>query len=499
MDGWFEFDQRKGSQKTTVAEALVSKSSGSSRHARYITNDKGLLILRMTPRMTIVVYLPIYEQVEKHMHDAYAEQPASEASESETGATVKQPSYRVLMIAPTSFFADYGCHVRIYEEARILQQLGHQVTIVTYRNGSDVPGLDIRRTLPIPWRRHYEVGSSRHKIAFDLLLGFKTLQLLLWRRYDVLHAHLHEGALIAVILARLFRLPVVFDFQGSLTEEMIDHKFIRRDSPFYQLLRRLERWINHTSPVIFPSSSEGGRILMEKFACTPEQVRVLSDRVDTDSFRPVSSYPKEALHQQRALLGIPTTAKVIVYLGLLAEYQGTGLLLEAMQRILQQRSDVYLLLMGFPGIDIYQQKATELGIRDRVIFTGRVSYREAAPLYLALGDIAVAPKLSMSESAGKLLNYMAVGLPTVAFDTPVAREYLGYHGLLAERGNVQSLAEKLLVALETPELGLALRQRAVQQFSWQAAAETIVAAYSELTRPRLNQETIQSEWIITQK
>ena len=131
--------------------------------------------------------------------------------------TKEDRSFRVLMIAPTSFFADYGCHVRILEEARILQKMGHRVTIVTYRNGHDVPGLDIRRTLPIPWRREYEVGSSRHKIAFDALLGLKTLELLVRERYDVIHAHLHEGALIGLILGRLFRIPVVFDFQGSQT------------------------------------------------------------------------------------------------------------------------------------------------------------------------------------------------------------------------------------------------------------------------------------------
>jgi glycosyltransferase involved in cell wall biosynthesis len=348
------------------------------------------------------------------------------------------------------------------------------------------------------------VGSSRHKIAFDLLLGLKTLQLLLLQRYDVIHAHLHEGAMIGLVLARLFRLPVVFDFQGSLTEEMIDHNFLRRDSRFYHLLRRLERWIDQSSAVIFPSSTEGGRILVEQFACKPTSVRTLVDRVDTDVFRPATSYPLATRQEQRVRLGIPADAKVIVYLGLLAEYQGTGLLLEAMQRILQRRSDVYLLLMGFPGINIYEQKAVDLGIRDHVIFTGRVPYRETAPLYLALGDAAAAPKLSLTESAGKLLNYMAVGLPTVAFDTPVAREYLGLHGLLAERGNVQSLAEKLLIALASPELGAPLRQRAVQHFSWRSAGEAIVAAYDELTQPAVTlsqrrEKSVQSEWIITQK
>ena len=136
------------------------------------------------------------------------------------------------MIAPTSFFADYGCHVRIYEEARILQKLGHHVTIATYHNGKDVPGLDIRRGLPIPWRQHYEVGSSRHKIGLDLLLGVKTLELLARGHYDLIHAHLHEGALMGHVLGRLFGVPVIFDFQRSLTEEMIDQHVLSSESAF---------------------------------------------------------------------------------------------------------------------------------------------------------------------------------------------------------------------------------------------------------------------------
>jgi hypothetical protein len=49
------------------------------------------------------------------------------------------------MLAPTMFFADYGCHVRILEEAVILRKLGHRVTILAYPNGNDVAGLDVRR------------------------------------------------------------------------------------------------------------------------------------------------------------------------------------------------------------------------------------------------------------------------------------------------------------------------------------------------------------------
>ena len=102
-----------------------------------------------------------------------AEMAAKRAVRSKVVA-VERP-LRVLMIAPTSFFSDYGGHIRILEEAYILQGMGHEVAIVTYYKGSNMPGLDIRRTAPLPWRPEYEVGSSRHKIAFDVYLAWQSL------------------------------------------------------------------------------------------------------------------------------------------------------------------------------------------------------------------------------------------------------------------------------------------------------------------------------------
>lgn len=415
----------------------------------------------------------------------------SQADRPAVSAVARASSYRILMLAPTSFFADYGCHVRILEEATVLQKLGHRVTIATYYNGNDVPGLDIRRTLPIPWRRHYLVGSSKHKIAFDALLGLKTLELLLRGRYDVIHAHLHEGALIGLVLGRLFRVPVVFDFQGSLTGEMLDHHFLRPHSPAYRFFRWLETWIVRRAPIILTSSAHAAQLLRDEFGCHVERVRVLPDCVNAASFRPAESYAPEKLMRLRDALNIPRERKLIVYLGLLAEYQGVGLLLDAMARILSVRRDVHLLLMGFPSEAYYQQQAERLGIAAHVTFTGRIPYAEA-PRYLALGDAAVAPKLSLTEGAGKLLNYMAVGLPTVAFETPVARQYLGEDGHFAAKGDVESLAGQLLAVLypadnrtgEVIARGARLRQRASLAFSWQAAGEQIMSIYHELLQER---------------
>jgi glycosyltransferase involved in cell wall biosynthesis len=398
-----------------------------------------------------------------------------------------QRSYRVLMIAPTSFFADYGCHVRILEEARALQALGHSVTIVTYRNGGAVAGLDIRRTLPIPWRQHYEVGSSHHKLAFDALLFAKAAMLLAREHFDVIHAHLHEGALIGNLLGRLTRTPLVFDFQGSLTAEMTDHHFLKPDSAFLKPLLRLEGWLDRISPVVFTSSTRARQLLLEKFDCRAEQVVSLPDCVNAEVFRPATDFDPGELAALRDRLGAPAGRKVIVYLGLLAEYQGTGLLLEAMSRLLQQGAPAHLLLMGFPNVEGYQQQARALGIAEHVTFTGRVPY-DQAPIHLALGDVAVAPKLSLTEGSGKLLNYMAAALPTVAFDTPVAREYLVGDGVYARLGDAEDLARKLGMCLSSEpeavarrlEAGQRLRQRSMQRYDWESAGRVIEGTYRQL-------------------
>lgn len=383
------------------------------------------------------------------------------------------------MIAPTSFFSDYGCSVRILEEANVLQRRGNRVTVCTYRNGQDIPGLAIRRTPSIPFREQREVGSSPHKIAFDMLLFWIVLFSALRGRPDVIHAHMHEGALIGLTVGRLLGIPLVFDFQGSLTGEMMDHKFLRQDSRFYRPLRWLETTLDRRSPLILTSSENARQLLITEFGCRPEQVRTVADCVDTRAFYPPSEGEEAALAERKACLGIPPERKVVVYLGLLADYQGTDALLEAATLISQQRNDVHFLIMGFPAVECYQMMAHQLGIASHTTFTGKVPYQQARDL-LALGDVAVAPKLSATEGSGKILNYMAMGLPTVVFDTPVSREYLGDLGIYARRGDPESLAGALLKALfndGSRQQGAHLRQVAADKFSWDHAADIILQAY----------------------
>ncbi|KAA3658642.1 MAG: glycosyltransferase family 1 protein [Chloroflexi bacterium] len=395
----------------------------------------------------------------------------------------KRP-FRILMIAPTSFFSEYGGHIRIYEEARALQELEHEVTIVTYYKGDDIPGFDIRRTAPLPWRTDYEVGSSRHKIAFDVYLSVQSLIEGIHVRPDVIHGHMHEGALIGGVLSRLLQVPLVFDFQGSLTAEMVDHNFLSRDGRFYPIVHRLERFINRRlSHAVLTSSIRAKTILNKEFDVPESRIYPLPDCADTHRFDPsqISDEEKKRLRQQ---YGIPEDHLVVAYLGLLTDYQGVPHLIETAVRLKQVQEKVHFLVMGYPNVQHYQHMAVSRGVAEMMTFTGKVMYQNA-PTYLSIGDIAVAPKMSTTEGSGKLLNYMALAQPVVAYDSPVHREYLDQWGVYAPLGDIACLTEAIRALLHNSErrqfLGNKLRQRAVSHYSWNQAGKRIESVYQDLT------------------
>jgi glycosyltransferase involved in cell wall biosynthesis len=210
----------------------------------------------------------------------------------------------------------------------------------------------------------------------------------------------------------------------------------------------------------------------------------VTDRVDATVFQPRSSNEGRAV-QIRSELGIPDNTLVVGYLGLLAGYQGITHLLDAASSVLQEFPACHFLIMGYPGESTYRALADRMGIGSRVTFTGRIPYSDA-PAYLSALDVAVSPKLSETEGNGKLLNYMACSIPTVAYGAPVARELLGDFGRFAQPGDSRSLAGEILSLLTDAnlraEIGAALRLRACERFSWQAGARKIEAIYEEVLR-----------------
>jgi glycosyltransferase involved in cell wall biosynthesis len=400
------------------------------------------------------------------------------------------------MIAPTSFFADYGCHVRIWEEIQALKRRGHRLVLATYHNGDDMPGIETRRSWDVPWLKRAMVGSSRHKIYLDAALSWRSLRVALELRPTLIHAHLHEGALIGAVLRRLLRVPLVFDYQGSMTSEMLDHRFLKRESQWYLPLVKLEQFINQQADALITSTHNAAHLLRRANYLDQSRIHTVIDSVNTDRFRPFDGSAEWETQRRalRAQLGIPPNKRIVVYIGLLAPYQGTQVLIEAAGKVLAHMPDVHFLIMGYPDPASYRAYAESLGVGHAVTLPGRIFYRDLHS-YLALGEVAVAPKMSLTEGSGKISNYMAMGLPVVTFESPVSREILGDCGFYARMADADDLAAKLVVALNTPAhahaLGLAGRERAIRELSWERAAGEIEAIYATVLQKRSSIEVFE--------
>jgi glycosyltransferase involved in cell wall biosynthesis len=125
---------------------------------------------------------------------------------------------------------------------------------------------------------------------------------------------------------------------------------------------------------------------------------------------------KEGAASLRLQLGIPTEAKVILYMGSFFYFSG---LPEVIRRFAKEAAhDDYLVLIG-AGKQARELEGmvNDLGIQKNTVFTGLVRFSDL-PRYLSIADVAINPlKPSLvSETAlpNKVLQYMASGLPVVS-------------------------------------------------------------------------------------
>lgn len=385
---------------------------------------------------------------------------------------------RIMLLAPTPYFTECGDHVRIYEEAKALIRCGHNVRIFTYPFGRDMPEVPTIRMTRFRRLKDVSVHPSWRDLYIALVMTGQALKFARTFRPHLIHAYGHEGAWIGGRLKKKLGIPLVFEYQGSLTGRMIDQGFIREDSLLHRLNAWLERRINaRAADLIITSSRSVARNLIGRWGVAEARVATLADGVDTTLFRP---YRREEV---RTKLRLPSSVPLVVYLGTLDWNQGIDSLLSSIVLLKSKGIPIRFMIMG-AGEEAYRAKAFELGVEGMITFTGKIDYAKA-PIYLSAGDIAVAPKVSLIESNGKLLNYMACGLPTVVYDMPANRDLLGDAGVYAKYGDSTDLAAKLTRLMgnkdERARLGRLGREMAERLLS----LDTLGKALSEIYRTRL--------------
>lgn len=167
--------------------------------------------------------------------------------------------------------------------------------------------------------------------------------------------------------------------------------------------------------------------------------------------------------------------RTVLYVGELSRRKGVGDLVAAMDHL---PSTYNLRVVGDgPTLAELQQTAVELGLEDRVTFTGQISY-EDIPREYARADVFVHPGVWPEPFGRTVLEAMQAGLPVVCTDVGGPADVVRESELRCEPGNPDALASAITTAFEDREaIGESNREYVRKRFAPSAVVSEIVDVY----------------------
>ena len=270
----------------------------------------------------------------------------------------------------------------------------------------------------------------------------------------------------AVHFAKRANVPFLF--------RAIDISHSLHKSRFGPLIKRAERYVYEQADLV---SANNPALLAycKQNGARDDRLVINLPPLDTEHFSPGPKNP-ELLRR----LGIAESDKVILFMGTLFRFAGLADVMKTLRPSLKTRRDLRLVILG-DGEDRENLHAlsASLDLQNEVVFTGRIEY-EDLPEYLRLADVAINPfEHSLTTDCAlphKVLQYLAVGLPTVSTDLEGLVGVLGQESGTVFEISPSLVAQAALDMLETGNLaaaGLQAREAATSLFSIDAAANSM--------------------------
>jgi len=295
--------------------------------------------------------------------------------------------------------------------------------------------------------------------------------------YDIDIVHIHTGGQLPLSTSFLFKVmkrkPIVVTYHGDFYVK--GNILMRSAIRLYNELQ--DKLLKIADVVISPSKfyCEESRIL-RKYR---NKVTVIPNGLNLNKYN-VNSSKEEC----REKLGLPLNKKIILFLSAIREKKAPDVLVRAMQKIVKEVPDAYLVMAGKGRMESkIRQLARELAINDLITFPGFVRESEK-PLYFKAADVFVLP--SYDEIFGIVnLEAMACETPVVATRVGGIPEIVkdGENGLLVPPKDPDALADAIIYLLENEDVRKKMGKNArekVKNYSWERIAEMTEEVYKSL-------------------
>lgn len=375
--------------------------------------------------------------------------------------------------------------VRVLHESRALVDSGYQVSVICQRAPNE-PWQEVIENIyvfryPAPLKGEnffaYLVEYSYSFIAMFLLSFFVWSK----RGFDIIHtANPPDTAVFIGMFYRLFGKRFVFDQHDLVPELYLARSGKTTSSVVYKFFLWMEKLSFRFSDLVIATNQSYRKIAMERGKLPGDRVVIVRNGPDMKKLHLVSEDP-ELRKKAQTIIG---------YVGMIGSQDGLDYLLRSLNRLRNDlgREDFYCVIIGKGNIisDLKKLKQ-KLGIQDLVWFTGYIS-EEDKRRYLSTMDIAVVPdpKNGFNEYCTmiKIMEYMTLGKPIVAFDLQEHRVTAEDAALYAKPNDELDFAKQIAVLMDDPKtrnkMGAFGKDRIENKLAWKFQAENLVKAYENL-------------------
>jgi glycosyltransferase involved in cell wall biosynthesis len=311
----------------------------------------------------------------------------------------------------------------------------------------------------------------------DLSVVAKLISLIKRYRIQIVHTHTVRSNMVGRVAARLAGVPVVTTVHSPISRDT-QHKL--KNSANAAVERLSDRWVERYITV---SKSLGEELVRNGVSAS--RVTVVQNGIDVERCQ-----PRVASAETRRQLGIPGEAPVAGMVALFRPRKGAEVLLRASAEVLASLPDLRLVFVGTgesDGQGDYLQRlkdlASELGLADRVVFTG---FRDDVCDVLNSLDVLAIPSLFGEGLPIVLLEAMAMAKPVIATPVEGVAEAVidGETGILVPPGDESALAGALASTLgqktKAKEMGQAGRALVEREFSVATMTRRIEGVYDEV-------------------
>jgi D-inositol-3-phosphate glycosyltransferase len=298
--------------------------------------------------------------------------------------------------------------------------------------------------------------------------------------YDIVHSHYWQSGLAGKVLAQRWHAAFV---HSNHTLGLVKNRSLAAgDLPEPEVRILGEGEVVAAADVLITSTDEEFENLACLYGAAHDRLKTIFPGVNHEMFFPGD---QDAARQE---LGLGDQA-ILLYVGRVQPLKGIELALRGLAELVPQLDrDVRLLVVGGPSGQSGEQEMArlqhltkELGISDRVVFTGPQPHARL-PLFYRAADVAVV--VSHSESFGLVaLEAAACGTPVVGTSVGGLSHIVdnGASGYLLDRRDSKLLARYLQPLLEDSSLRARFSveaERAASRFSWMGASDALLELYA---------------------